>query len=295
MLFSNKNVVLLLPAILINFMLCSVSLGNHQGNTTNMQYGPLQVVTSIKPLALIAKAALGVSANVVYLQPVNKPSHSFNLSLSDIDRLDQADLIILVGDDFEPNIIKVAQKIASHKTLKLLDVVRKAGSKHPLLDDQQFRVDPHMWLNPTHANSLAHAIQDSVGFATQDIISQADIKKLVKELKSVSQHGFISHHDVLGHFTEAFQLSTGTSIRDGAGNQKGVKSQYKLRKDMSKGQAYCVFVEPQYADKDAAVMAKALNLPIVILDPLGAAQPLSKSGYRQFIDTLVMQFKACFV
>ncbi|MDG0968751.1 MAG: zinc ABC transporter substrate-binding protein [Porticoccaceae bacterium] len=261
----------------------------------NMEHRPLQVVTSIKPLALIAKAALGKRADVAYLQPANKPSHSFNLSLSDIDRLDQADLIILVGDDFEPNINKIVQKIASHKTLKLIDVVRKATPKHLLLGGQQFRIDPHVWLNPRHANSLANAIQGSVGVSAQDIISQAEIKKLAEELKSVSQYAFISHHDVLGHFTEAFQLSTGNSIRDGAGNQKGAKSQYKLRKDTSKGQAYCVFVEPQYADKDAAVMAKALNLPIVMLDPLGAAQPLNKSGYRKFIDTLVMQFKACFV
>ena len=56
----------------------------------------------------------------------------------------------------------------------------------------------------------------------------------------------------------------------------------------------CVFVEPQYGDKDAFVIASSLDLPLRTLDAQGANQQLSETGYAEFIQTFTAQFKACF-
>ncbi len=59
-----------------------------------------RVVTTIKPLAIIAKSALGDSAVVEYLQPNNQSAHDLSLPVSALMKLDRADLVLLIGSDF---------------------------------------------------------------------------------------------------------------------------------------------------------------------------------------------------
>jgi len=99
---------------------------------------------------------------------------------------------------------------------------------------------------------------------------------------------------MLGHFAKAFKVSKGRSLREANGTRKGAKSQYVLRKFAKENDVKCVFVEPQYGDKDAFVIASSLELPLRTLDPQGANQRLSKTGYAEFIQTFTAQFKACF-
>ena len=56
-------------------------------------------------------------------------------------------------------------------------------------------------------------------------------------------------------------LAEGRSIRDASGASKGARSQYLLRQQASENAASCIFIEPQYADKDAKVLARELQLP----------------------------------
>ena len=75
---------------------------------------------------------------------------------------------------------------------------------------------------------------------------------------------------------------------------KKALSQYLLRKNALQSGVQCVFVEPQYGNKDAQVIADILNLPIISIDPQGMTQTLIDDGYEQFMQRIVAQFKACF-
>ena len=250
----------------------------------------LLVITSIKPLALIAQAALGHSINVEFLQSANQSAHDLTLTASALDKIHRASLIVLVGDQFEPHVAKVVQDIPGKALLQVLDLFTFDGE----VDVYQQRVDPHVWLNPYSANVIGHAIQVALGVPQRDIISDSEIEVLKKTLEPVGTLGYISHHAVLGHFADAFNVSAGMPIRDSNGGHKGARSQFLLRKAAYDGGAQCVFVEPQYADKDALVIAGELNLPLRTIDPQGIDAPLTENGYVQFVQSLVVQFQACF-
>ena len=115
----------------------------------------LLVITSIKPLALIAQAALGNSINVEFLQSANQSAHDLTLTASALDKIHRASLIVLVGDQFEPHVAKVVQDIPGKALLQVLDLFTFDGE----VDVYQQRVDPHVWLNPYSANVIGHAIQ----------------------------------------------------------------------------------------------------------------------------------------
>ena len=83
-------------------------------------------------------------------------------------------------------------------------------------------------------------------------------------------------------------------MREANGARKGAKSQYVLRKFAKENDVKCVFVEPQYGDKDAFVVASSLDLPLRTLDAQGANQQLSETGYAEVMQTFTAQFKACF-
>jgi zinc transport system substrate-binding protein len=254
----------------------------------------LLVITSIKPLALIAQAALGETAKVEFLQSATQSAHDLTLTVSALNKIHQAALVVLVGDEFEPRVAKLVQDIPGKAFLNVLDLPFFSSDVDIHGDMQQKSADPHLWVNPYSANIIGHAIQAEFGIAKRDIISEDQIKALKKSLKPVATLDYISHHDVLGNFAKAFNVSAGIPIRDGNGGHKGVKSQLLLRNVAHKSGAQCVFIEPQYADKDATVIANELNLPLRTIDPQGIDVPLTEKGYAQFMQTLVVQFKACF-
>jgi zinc transport system substrate-binding protein len=252
------------------------------------------IITSIKPLALIAQAALGNTVRVEFLQSASQSAHELTLNASALDKIHRASLVILIGGQFEPRISKVVHALSGKAVIQALDLPLSEGKLDTNEQNHPHNMDPHVWLNPYNANVIAHAIQSKLGVAQQNVISESQINALKNSLKPVSTHSYISHHAVLGHFSQAFNVSTGMSIRDSSGGRKGAKSQYLMRNDARSNGAQCVFVEPQYADKDALVISSALGLPLREIDPQGIDIALTAEGYTQFIQALVVQYKACF-
>ena len=251
------------------------------------------VVATIKPLAIIAKSALGESADVEYLQASNQSPHDLSLPVSALEKLDRADLVLWIGEDFEARVAKTLNRIPVSRRITALELPLVASDTETARQDH-LGVDPHVWLNPENANVIAKAIQKKLGRPLKNIITDNQVAELAAQLVPFAKQNYLTHHDAFGHFVSTFNLSAGMSIRDASGGQQGAKTQYLLRKTATKNNARCIFVEPQYADKDAWVLAQQLQLPLKPLDPQGFDQRLTADGYQAFLSGLAVQFKACF-
>ncbi|MCS5595488.1 MAG: zinc ABC transporter substrate-binding protein [Porticoccaceae bacterium] len=255
--------------------------------------GPL-VVTTNKPLAIIARAALGDNVKVEFLQSTSKSSHDLTLSISALGKIQKAQLVVLLGDQVEPRVAKAVSALPQNRVIRVLDLpaLRFHAESDQLSHDHQR--DPHVWLDPHNGNVVGRAIQDQLGVKSHNIISELEIKRLRNMLAPYANSRYLTHHDAFSHFSRGFRLYSGLSIRDASGGQKGARSQYLLRKDALQSRVQCVFVEPQYGNKDAQGIAETLNLPIISIDPQGMTQSLIDEGYEQFMQRIVAQFKACF-
>ena len=266
------------------------------------------IITTIKPLALIAKSAVGDFARVEYLQSSVQSAHEVSLPVSAMLKMEQAQLIIWIGDGFEARISKPMALLPESKLIKVMDLaflpaqtksaatgdVVKKEDKHKEDNHQHLGFDPHIWLNPANGNILANNIQQRLGLPLSPIISSELIEQLKTELQPIKDRNYLTHHDAFAHFVTAFDLVAGLSIRDASGASQGARSQYKLRQQAVTQSAGCIFIEPQYADRDARLIARELELPLRILDPQGFDQPLTADGYSKFMIGMVLQFKACF-
>ncbi|MDO7634578.1 MAG: zinc ABC transporter substrate-binding protein [Porticoccaceae bacterium] len=258
----------------------------------------LVIVTTIKPLAIIAKSAVGDSASVDYLQSAAQSEHDVTLPLSAHRKIKQADLVVWIGDSFEPRIAQTMTRLPAQQRITVLQLPAIAAAEtepHTASGTHgDLHVDPHVWLNPDNANIIASVIQQRLGLPLHDVLTAAQRADLSEQLAPLQHRDYLSHHDAYGHFAQAFNLRAGLSIRDIRGASQGAKSLYLLRQRAATLGVSCVFSEPQYAGKDAEVLAEELNVPLVTLDPQGFSQALTHDAYSEFMQGFVTQFKACF-
>tara|TARA_B110000908_G_C10182894_1_gene416571 strand:- start:93 stop:1151 length:1059 start_codon:yes stop_codon:yes gene_type:complete len=289
------------------------------------------IITTIKPLAIIAQSAVGDQARVEYLQSAVQSAHTVSLPVSALKKIDQADLIIWIGEMFESRVAKPMTLLSADKRITVMELPLiapadadykrpadnhsehshghepsahkepsaykkpSAHKEHSSNSDQHgLNFDPHVWLNPANANLIAAEIQQRLQLPRKAIISAEQIADLAAELAPLGDKQFLVHHDALDHFTSSFKLQPGLSIRDASGASQGVRSQYRLRQDAIASKASCIFIEPQYADRDAQVIAEELSLPVAVIDLQGLDQALVGDAYASFMQTLAMQFKSCF-
>ena len=308
------KIVTFLSALTAQIVLAAPEIAQSLTNNPLIQK-PL-IITTIKPLAIIAQSAVGDQARVEYLQSAVQSAHEVSLPVSALKKIDQADLIIWIGEMFESRVAKPMAIVPQDKRITVMqlpliapqdtgseqEVGSHSGHMHThdesahseLSAHSALSADPHVWLNATNANRIAAEIQQRLNLPLKNIISAEQIATLATELAPLRDRQFLVHHDALDHFTSTFKLQSGLAIRDASGASQGVRSQYRLRQQAIASAASCVFIEPQYADRDAQVIAQDLSLPVALIDLQGLDQALVGDAYASFMWTLAQQFKSCF-
>ncbi|MDC1513785.1 zinc ABC transporter substrate-binding protein, partial [Porticoccaceae bacterium] len=80
------------------------------------------IITTIKPLAIIAQSAVGDQARVEYLQSAVQSAHEVSLPVSALKKIDQADLIIWIGEMFESRVAKPMALVAQDKRITVMQL-----------------------------------------------------------------------------------------------------------------------------------------------------------------------------
>lgn len=249
------------------------------------------VIATTKPLAIIAKSALRDNVTVEFILPPAQSPHDAVITVSGIKKIAGADLVVWIGSNFEARGAKHLLSIPSEKRITGMDFVKHTefGDNH-----SQYEIDPHIWLSPSIANKIGRALQQKLNLPEQDIFNDNDYLSVTKVLESAKEKHFISHHDGIGYFIEAFNLQQPITIRDGMGEKRGVKTQLNLRDQARRQNAHCVLIEPQHGHKDALRIAKDLGLPIIEFDIQSIERSFEKATYATYMEGIAKQLRACF-
>jgi len=285
------------------------------------------LVTSIKPLAIIAQSAFKDNVTVEYLMPAALSPHDVVIKLSDVRKIADADLVLWIGPEFEVRSAKQFANVPLEKLVTAMDLLEvehqdtghseqhsenheeglehNEGHKddhvednkenlHNDHDDHHGDIDPHIWLSPEIVKQLTHLLSERLGIKAEQVFSQQAKQNIEARLKNAKQGNYIVHHQGFGYFIEEFDLQPGLSIRDMLGKQQGAKTQYNLRLEGEKRGVSCVFVEPQHGQKDAVGIAKDLAVPTRTIDILAVAYKDELPSYEAYMFGLAKQFASCF-
>ncbi|MEN0039236.1 MAG: zinc ABC transporter substrate-binding protein [Cellvibrio sp.] len=268
----------------------------------------LQVLASIKPLALIAQEVAGDQARVDTLLPITASPHDYPLKMSDHKRLRAADLVLWIGPEMESFL---ARPLSSLPADKLITSYQLAGLNWPeeVQEDGHHHTnhvhlgkDPHLWLDPRNAILIAQALAERLAqlqpasaaqfranaqrFAAS--VQQLD-QQLAAQLAPVKDVGFAVYHEGYGHFVGRYDLHQVAYVTYSPERRPGAKHLQELREILAK-EGECLFMEPYYKVQGMEEMATSLNLRIGLLDPIGGQQV---SSYQQLLQQLSESFLTC--
>ncbi len=281
----------------------------------NASAKPPDIVVSIAPLhGLAASIAQGVSEPKLLLPPGATP-HSFSLRPSAARALAGADLIVRVGPELE-NFMERPLK-ALTRTDRLLTLTQTKGMTllkardthhrdHGHGHDHESSTDPHLWLSPGNARTIATAIATRLAaidpgrkraYALNLERTLAGIAKTEQDiavlLSPVRAAPYATFHDAFQYFERAFALTGGLWVAVDASRRPGAKRLSALRREFSERNVRCVFSEPQFPSSLLQTLTEGTRATIAVLDPLGSKIRSGAGHWNETMLTLARSLREC--
>ena len=143
-------------------VLAAVVTGCSGGSETTSEVGrpSVEVVAAFYPLAFAAERIGGDRVHVRDLTPKGAEPHDLEPTATQVDALDDAALVIVMGRGFQPSVEKAAAK-RSTPTVRVLDaVVQERGNVAD--EGGGTGIDPHIWLDPVLMKQIVTAVLDGL-------------------------------------------------------------------------------------------------------------------------------------
>jgi zinc transport system substrate-binding protein len=161
-------------------------------------------------------------------------------------------------------------------------------------------LDPHVWLDPALVKIQAAHIRDGLSrvdpqnaetYAANAATFMQELNALDLEIRSIlsalpeNQRTFLVFHPSWGYFAKAYGLNQASIEVEG--KEPSPRDMARIIAMGKKTGARVVFVQPQFSEKSASVIARQIGAKVVRLDPLAADWPdnLRKAAHA-FVEAL---------
>lgn len=218
--------------------------------------------------------------------------------------LTSAALYIAIGVPFEKAWLPRMQSANPHMTV----VMGNSGMKMRYMKahhhekeghtDHDGIADPHVWNSPTQAKILAANILTALIKADPDgsTVYQKNFKALIKDINAVDAElrslfagkqgtRFLVYHPAWGYFARDYDLVQIPVELEG--KEPGPKELAQVIRMAKKDALTVIFAQPQFSEKSARIVARAIGGTVVLADPLAEdwADNLRRVG-REFHNAL---------
>ena len=241
------------------------------------------VIASIAPVEYLAKA---VGGDKIEVQSLAKGDvHSYEPKPNDMKAVAKARIFIAAGLEFEeawiPRFKASAKNLVVVKRdakIAKLKEEREEQAEHD--EKHEAHADPHVWLNPMLAITMARNISDALiamDKANKDFYLK-NFQKLMNdllafdesaknELAGLKNRKFVVYHPAWGYFAEHYGLEQISIERNGKEPKiDEMASTVKMIKDEN---IKVIFADPNRSQKSAQVLASQTGAKVELLDPLG--------------------------
>jgi zinc transport system substrate-binding protein len=294
--------------------------------SASVQAGPLAFVTITPQKYFVDKVSGGEIPVSIMVEPGANP-HAYEPRPRQMAELATASIYFTIGDSFDQTwleritsaspgmtVVHTAEGITKipmkeehshgeehagdgHKG-ETHDAHEVRGPDHD--DHDQGTLDPHIWLDPALVKIQVASIREGLStvdperadlYAANARAFEKELDTLDLEIRSILQplpqekRTFLVFHPSWGYFAKAYGLTQASIEVDG--KEPSPRDLARIIAAGKESGAKVVFVQPQFSEKSAAVIAKQIGAKIVRLDPLAAdwAENL-RSAARAFAGAL---------
>ena len=276
--------------LLLTTLLCSASRGD------------VIIVTTIKPLQMIAEAIVQGHGTVSSIVGSQESPHHFTVSPSDRINLARADMAIWIGPLFETHISDFfVQAEVQAKTITVIDT--PGLQLHTVVDGQ---IDAHLWLDSLNAIRIAEAIAERAAETDPRNAPsyRLNLRKFSAEIESRNQQivqrfqgssttSYAVYHNAYQYFEQQFGRQHDIVILPDPEVQPSIREIIELRSQVSKRRPSCLLLETDSNSELVSTVLNGYELKLVTVDLLGSNVNSSENAYSEFIANLADDFYEC--
>ena len=252
------------------------------------------VVVSVKPLhAITAAVTTGITTPRLLVKGSASP-HDYAMRPSDAAALNEADLVVWIGEIFETFLAKPLDALAGDA--EVVTLMSQAGPDG----------DPHIWLDPAQAREIAERVAAALSRIdphnrgrylanAADFSARLDLldAELRATLAPVAALPYLVYHDAYGYFERRYGLANAGAVTVSPQKKPSAKRIVALRERIRASGARCLFGEPQFTSPLLDTLIEGGDARIGVLDPLGAAIPPGPEAYFTLMRNLADGLRGC--
>jgi zinc transport system substrate-binding protein len=250
--------------LLLGVLLFAASCGYNDSSSSSS--GKKQVVAAFYPLAFAAEAIGGRSVEVTNLTPPGVEPHDLEAKPSDVEKIESADLVLLLGHGFQPQLEDAAGH--SDKVLLLLDT----PGLHRFDNG-----DPHVWLDPARfaliVKRIGGALHDPETTARLVVQLRALDGEYRSGLAHCARHEIVTSHEAFGYLAQRYGLQQiGITGLSPEAEPKPQDLQHVIDV-VRKTHATTVFFETLLSPRIADTVAGETHTKTAVLNPIEGLTP----------------------
>lgn len=234
--------------------------GGSEQSSGKQSSGKQSVVASFYPLAFAAQEIGGANVRVRNLTPPGAEPHDLEVTPGDVEELRDADLVLLLGDDFQP---------------QLEDAAGDGDRVVHVLDTPGLRLDhgdTHVWLDPLRYALIVERVGRALGRpgAARDLTQR--LRTLDREyrdgLAECERREIVTSHEAFAYLAERYgleQISVAGSSPEGEPSPRDLERVVDAVRETG---ATTVFTEPLVSARLAETVARETGAKTAVLNPI---------------------------
>ena len=210
--------------------------------------------------------------------------HDYSLNVNQVRSAESAEVVIISGAGLEEaflcDMLHSADIIDASRNIELICPEEDHSHSHEESNHSHHHdQDPHIWLSPENAMTMAANI--CAGLSDQYPQHYAQFQKnldsLIQDLIQLKEYGdsamedlscreLITFHDGFSYFAHAFQLTILEAVEEESGSEASAQELIHLIEEVSEHHLPAIFIEKNGSDSAASIIARETGIEVFSLD-----------------------------
>ena len=289
----------------MKFLLISILIFTLLLSGCTAEEAPAQIAATTLPVyEFTSRLCDGTGITVSRLVTENVSClHDYSLNVRQVKAAEAAEVIVISGaglEVFMEDILHNKAVIDASVNIPLMELstVHEHEHEHTHDHDHSHEEDPHIWLSPANAKSMA--INICAGLCEQypahsNVFEQnlsvliADLDALEAygqaQLSTLHNHNLITFHDGFGYFAESFGLQILEAVEEESGSEASAQELKHLITVVREHDLPAIFIEINGSVSAADVISRETGTKVYALDMAMSGDSYFDAMYRN-IDTI---------
>lgn len=282
MLNMNNDTRVAILAISVIIPLSAFALWSSENNNVTgfVEKRQLKVLASFYPLYEFTKTIGGERIDVSTIIPPGIEPHDWEPTIQDLQKMQNADMIVINGIGLEPWITKL---ISVNPDILIV----YTSDNIPLLEKgknvfySEIQNDPHIWLDPVLAkkqiqnivNGLAKIDPQNINYYQENAnaykakLDSLD-NKIKNDLSVCSKKDFLAFHDAFSYFANEYGLHQNTIIGVNPSEEPTASTLEQIVQNAHNLDLHVIFTEEAVNPRVSQVIADEIGAKVLILSPI---------------------------